>query len=143
MTLAKNGDQVKVHYTGTLNDGTVFDSSKDRDPLDFKLGIGQVIKGFDQAVEGLKVGESVAVNILAPDAYGEIREDLVIKVPSDQFPEGVSPEINQQFQIPQPNGTYAMVTVKEVNDDHVLMDGNHPMAGKDLNFEITLVEIDT
>lgn len=138
---AKQGDTVKVHYTGSLDDGTVFDSSKNRDPLEFTIGGGQVIKGFDDAAEGLAVGESVTVHIPAEEAYGPARPEMVLDVPRTQFPPDITPEIGQKLQVPHPEAGYLVVTVTEVTEDNVKLDANHELAGKALNFDIQLVEI--
>lgn len=138
---AKKGDTVKVHYTGSLDDGTIFDSSKGREPLQFIVGGGQVIKGFDDAVNGLEVGASVTVHIETADAYGPSRPEMVLDVPRTQFPITITPEVGQKLQVPHPEAGYLVVTVTEVTDDNVKLDANHDLAGKDLNFEIQLVEI--
>lgn len=138
---AKKGDTVKVHYTGSLDDGTIFDSSKGREPLQFIVGGGQVIKGFDDAVNGLEVGASVTVHIGTADAYGPSRPEMVLDVPRTQFPITITPEVGQKLQVPHPEAGYLVVTVTEVTDDNVKLDANHDLAGKDLNFEIQLVEI--
>ena len=137
---AKTGDTVRIHYTGTLNDGSVFDSSEGRDPLEFTLGEGQVIPGFEEAVAGMAVGEEKTVTIPADEAYGRTRQELVLTVPRAQLPAGMSPSVGQQLQLMQ--GTEAfVVTVREVRDDAVVLDANHPLAGQDLTFELSLVEI--
>jgi len=141
MSQAKNGDTVKVHYTGTLDDGTVFDSSREREPLSFTLGKGQLIPGFENAVTGMKVGDTTTANIPSDQAYGPVREEMVARVEKDQFPEGMNPELGQQLQVPQQDGQMLIVTVTEVDDTHVTLDANHPLAGKDLTFDIELVEI--
>ena len=141
MAAATKGDSVKIHYTGTLNDGTVFDSSAGREPLGFTLGSGQVIPGFDDAVLGMSHGESKKVTISADRAYGERQKELVMPVPRNQVPPEINPEVGQKLQIQGPNGQPMMVEVVEVNDDHIMLDANPPLAGKDLTFEIELVEI--
>ncbi len=141
MTTAKNGDTVKIHYTGTLDDGSVFDTSNDRDPLGFKLGGGQVIPGFEEAVLGMTVGESKKVNIPMDKAYGRRNEDLVITVPRDQVPPDIKPELGLKLQMGGPNGEIIMVEVVDVGDETISLDANPPLAGQDLNFEIKLVEI--
>lgn len=140
MTQVKSGDTAKVHYTGTLADGTIFDSSRERDPLEFEVGAGQLIAGFDQAVFGMSVGETRNVNIPAADAYGPHRSELVIDVDKKQFPEGLNPEVGQQLQTQDNHGHPLVVTVTAIDGDKVTLDANHPLAGKDLNFEIELVE---
>ncbi|AQT66946.1 FKBP-type 16 kDa peptidyl-prolyl cis-trans isomerase [Anaerohalosphaera lusitana] len=141
MSQAKKGDQVKVHYTGKLDDGTVFDSSEGRDPLDFELGAGQVIPGFEQGTEGMEPGESKTIKIECKDAYGERREEMVQKVSKQELPDDVDPQIGQQYRVPLQNGGSVVVTVSEVTDEDVTLDANHPLAGKNLTFDIELVEI--
>lgn len=141
MTVAKSGDKVKVHYHGTLSDDSVFDSSREREPLEFVLGSGSVIPGFDAGVTGLKVGEIKKVNIPCADAYGEYSEKMIIDFDKAQFPEGVEPQIGQQLQMMTETGQPVMVTVKAVEEEIVKLDANHMLAGKDLNFELELVEI--
>jgi len=141
MEEVKNGDSVKVHYKGTLADGTVFDSSEGRDPLSFKVGENQVIPGFEQAVVGMKVGDSRTETIAADNAYGAKREELLIKAPREHMPEGLEPEVGQQLQMTTREGRPVPVTIIEVGEAEVTLDANHPLAGKDLTFEITLVEI--
>ena len=141
MATAKNGDNVKIHYTGTLDDGSVFDTSSGREPLGFKLGGSQVIPGFEEAVLGMAVGESKKVNIPMDKAYGRRNEDLVITVPRDQVPPEIKPELGLKLQMGGPNGEIIMVEVVDVTDDTISLDANPPLAGQDLNFEIELVEI--
>lgn len=141
MRQAADGDKVKVHYTGTLGDGTVFDSSREREPLEFTLGDGKLIKGFNQAVVGLGTGDSRDVTISAEEAYGQRREELVVKIPKDQFPPNIEPEPGVMLNLRQPDGGVLDVTITEVTDDAVMLDGNHPLAGRDLTFNIELVEI--
>jgi len=137
----EEGNTVKVHYTGKLNDGTVFDSSKEREPLEFKVGEGQVIPGFEQTVVGMKVGQSKIVTIPMADAYGPYNEQQVFTANRSRFPEGVIPEVGQQVQVSQQDGKQAVMRITEVTETSVKLDGNHPLAGKDLNFEIEIVEI--
>lgn len=141
MSKAKKGDTVKVHYKGTLGDGTVFDSSEGREPLEFKLGEGRVIPGFELAVDGLTVGESRTVDIPCGEAYGERREELIQEVPRDQFPEDMNVETGQRLQLSLHDGQQMIVEVASITDAAVTLDANHPLAGKDLNFHIELVEI--
>lgn len=141
MVAAKKGDRVKVHYTGKLQDGTVFDSSIDREPLEFTLGDGNMIKGFDAAVHGLQQGEKVTANIPSNEAYGEKKQDMFVEVPKSEVPENIKPEVGQQLQVQQANGQAMPVVVAEVTEDKIVLDANHPLAGKDLTFEIELVEI--
>ncbi len=138
---ARKGDTVAVHYTGTLDDGEVFDSSRERDPLEFTVGSGQVIPGFDRAVEGLEVGKIREVRLDPDEAYGQAREDLVVQVPADQFPAGVEPEVGRQVQVQVAPGQARVATIREVGDDSVRLDLNHPLAGHALTFAVELVEI--
>ena len=141
MSKVKDGDTVKVHYTGTLTDGTVFDTSEEREPLEFTLGQGQLIPGFEKAVVGMNVGDSTEVEIPSDDAYGESREDLVISVPKDQLPDDVEPQVGMQLQVNQQDGQPIPVRITEVGEENLTLDANHPLAGQDLKFEIELVEI--
>lgn len=142
MSTVKNTDTVRVHYTGTTDDGVTFDSSRERDePLEFTMGQGQLIPGFEKAVEGMSVGDTAKVNIPTEEAYGPVREDMIVEVERSRFPEDISPEIGQQLQIQQPNGQPMPVVVKEVNETQVTLDANHPLAGQALTFDIELVEI--
>jgi peptidylprolyl isomerase len=140
-TVAKSGDTVKVHYTGTLDDGSVFDSSENREPLEFTLGEGSVIPGFENAVMGLKLGDSVTVTIPAGEAYGEYQDNMLMEIDRAQLPQGLNPEVGMQLQMQQMDGTAVIVVISEVGEDSITIDGNHPLAGKDLTFEIELVEI--
>lgn len=137
--MIEKGNVVAVHYTGKLTDGNMFDSSEGRDPLKFQVGSGQIIPGFENAIIGKNVGDKVTVNIPAEQAYGEVREDLLVKVGKDQLPGEV--QIGQSLSAQADNGQQVNVTVKEINEDHVIIDGNHPLAGKELVFDIEVVEI--
>ena len=139
--MASDGNTVKVHYTGTLEDGTTFDTSVGREPLEFTLGAGKMIPGFEKAVYGLAIGESKTVTILAEEAYGPYRTDLVTIVEREQLPTGLEPEVGQQLQAQQTDGSTAMVIVTDVSETTITIDANHFLAGKDLTFEIKLVEI--
>ncbi len=141
MSIAKDGDTVKVHYTGTLENGEVFDTSQEREPLEFTLGQGQLIPGFEKAVIGLNVGDSTKVDIPSGEAYGELREDLVLNVPKDQLPADVEPQVGMQLQVNQPNGQPVPVRITNITDEELTLDANHPLAGKDLSFKIELVEV--
>jgi peptidylprolyl isomerase len=138
---ADYGDTVQVNYTGKLADGTVFDSSVERGPLEFTLGAGQTIPGFEKAVLGMKVGEKKTVTIPADEAYGPRRDELVAEVPREKLPSDMTPEVGQQLLMRQPDDGEIVVTITEVTDDTVTIDANHPLAGKDLTFEIELVKI--
>jgi len=138
---AKNGDRVRVHYTGRLEDGQEFDSSRGGDPLEFTIGAGEVIPGFDEGVSGMTPGETKTVEIEPEDAYGQPREQLVGTIAREaaQFP--IEPQVGMNFLLPLPDGNQLEVTVTEVTDLHVTVDGNHPLAGKKLIFDIELLEI--
>jgi len=138
---AKVGDTIRVHYTGTLDDGTVFDSSVGREPLQFTIGLGQMIPGFDKGVVGLNLSESKTITIPADQAYGPYRADLVQVVARDQLPPDSELEVGQMLQASQPNGQIILVTITNVTDSDVTLDANHRLAGKNLTFEIQLVEI--
>jgi peptidylprolyl isomerase len=138
---ARNGDAVQVHYTGKLADGTVFDSSVGREPLEFTLGAGQMIPGFEKAVFGMKVGEKKTVTIPADEAYGPYRDDLVVEISREKLPSDMTPEVGQQLVMRQPDGTEIVVVITAVSDETVTIDANHPLAGKELTFEIELVKI--
>jgi FKBP-type peptidyl-prolyl cis-trans isomerase 2 len=140
LSKVKEGDTVKVHYTGTLKNGEVFDSSKDKEPLEFTLGEGQLIPGFEKAVVGMAIGDSASIDIPSDEAYGEEREDLIINVPKDQLPEDITPQVGMQLQVNQGNGQPIPVRIKEVGETELTLDANHPLAGQDLSFEIELVE---
>lgn len=141
MAQAKKGDSVKIHYTGQLDDGTVFDSSRDREPLEFTVGTGMVIPGFDQAVVGMQVGDEKKAEVSAEEAYGPRRDDLMIPVPKERLPDDLEPEVGQQLQMQTGDGQTFVASVAQVEDDAVVLDANHPLAGKDLTFEIELVDI--
>lgn len=141
MQQVKNGDTVRVHYHGKLDDGTTFDSSNGRDPLEFKAGVGQVIKGFDDAVIGMQVGEKKTVHIPVHHAYGERRDDMMMEYPKSEFPADMTPEPGMELQMSDNQGNVFPVVITEVNDEVVMLDANHPLAGKDLTFEIELVSI--
>ncbi len=137
---AKEGDTVKIHYMGTLEDGSIFDSSKGREPLKFTLGQHEVIPGFEEAVLGMKVGETKKISIPPKQAYGEINPEFIQKVPRSQLPQGDFKPGTQLVAYTQDEKTQ-IFTVIECNQDQVTLDGNHPMAGKTLNFDLELVEI--
>ncbi|SHO47928.1 FKBP-type peptidyl-prolyl cis-trans isomerase [Desulfopila aestuarii] len=141
MAQVKNGDTVKVHYTGTLEDGSVFDSSEGRDPLEFKVGSGQVIVGFDEAVTGMAVGEKKTVMIPCSKAYGELQEDLVMTVPQAQVPPDLKLEVGMLLEVGGTNGEVLRVKVIDITPDSVMLDANPPLAGKDLTFALELVGI--
>ncbi len=138
---AKKGDAVQVHYTGKLEDGSVFDSSANREPLGFTLGDGNMIKGFDTAVDGMALGDKVTVTIPAAEAYGERREDMIIAVPIAQVPADIKPEIGLALTLQGENGQPMPVTVVDVDAEKIKLDANHQLAGKDLIFDIELVKV--
>ena len=141
MQKAEHGDRVRVHYTGTLEDGTEFDSSRGRETLEFVLGEGKVIKGFDDAVNGMAPAETCTVAIPAGEAYGMHRDDMVMEVDRDQFPVDVPLQQGQHYRFDSNDGSTVIMRVVEMNEQTVTLDGNHPLAGDDLKFEIELVEI--
>ena len=137
----KKGDTIRVHYTGKLEDGQEFDSSLKRDPLQFQVGTGSMIKGFENAVLDLKPGDKKTVTIVPEEAYGERDENLLIKMPKKSVPEGVTPEVGMRLQLANQQGQAVPVVVTEVLDDSLRLDANHPLAGKTLVFDIEVVEI--
>ncbi len=141
MTKIKDGDSVKVHYTGTLKDGTVFDSSRDREPLEFTLGSGMLIPGFEAAVVGMTVGDSTKVTIAPENAYGDVNEELVLTVPMEQVPSHITPEAGMMLQLQTEDGGAMEVVITSVSDDGIVLDANHPLAGQELTFDIEIVEI--
>jgi peptidylprolyl isomerase len=141
MPQAKTGDTVRLHYVGSLPDGDVFDSSTGREPLEFVLGAGSVIAGFDDGVLGMSPGESKTVEIPADRAYGPRYEERVFDVEKARLPHDLQVEVGQQLRMGQPDGRSVTVTVTSVTPNSITLDGNHPLAGKDLVFEVQLVEI--
>ena len=141
MAEAKKGDKVTVHYTGTLTDESEFDSTREADPLEFTIGDGQLIKGFDDAVTGMTVGESKTVTIAADEAYGSTNEEMVFDIERSQFAEDVTPELGQRFQLDTPDGQQIVVTITAIEGDKITLDANHPLAGQDLTFELELMTI--
>lgn len=141
MSTAKQGDTVQIHYTGKLDDGTVFDSSEGREPLAVTLGEGQVIPGFEAAALGMEVGETKEARLDVADAYGERRDDLLLEVPREQLPDELEVEVGTPLQLQQPDGQAVPVTVAKLDDEQVVLDANHPLAGQPLIFELTLVAI--
>lgn len=142
MNKAKNGDKVKVHYTGKLDDGTVFDSSLNRDPLEFTLGEDQVIFGFERAVIGMEPGERKTATVAPEEGYGPHRPEMLVEVPRSQFPDDLEPEVDQRLQMKRRDGQILIVRVADVAGDTVTLDANHPLAGKELTFDIELLEIE-
>lgn len=141
MAKINQGDVVQVHYTGTLEDGTVFDTSEGREPLTFTVGEEKVIPGFERAVVGMEPGDEKTAELSPEQAYGPHREDMVQEMEQDQLPEDVDPEVGQQLQLRLQNGRTIPVVVTDVADGAVTIDANHPLAGKTLTFDIEVVDI--
>lgn len=141
MAQAKQNDTVKVHYKGTLENGEVFDSSEGRDPLQFTLGTGQVIPGFDNGITGMEINEEKTIKIPAADAYGEVNEQLVQKVPRTALSDEIQPEVGLKLVSKTPEGQEIPIVVTEVAEEDITIDANHPLAGEDLTFEVKLLEI--
>ena len=141
MTQVKSGDTVAIHYTGTLLDGSTFDSSEGREPLEFVVGSGQIIPGLDVALPGMEVGDNKVVKIGSDDAYGPLNPEMRQAVPREGIPADIPLEVGTQLQMQTPDGQAMSVTVVEVDDATVTLDANHPLAGKDLQFDIELVKI--
>lgn len=141
MQQAQNGDKVRVHYHGKLKSGETFDSSQGREPLEFTVGSGQVIRGFDEGVIGMKTGDARTVEIPVVDAYGEKEEERIVEFPMNQFPEDLKPEVGMQLMMSDGSGQQLPVVITEVKEESVVLDANHPLAGQDLIFDIELVEI--
>lgn len=141
MTLAKTGDTVRIHYTGSLTDGTKFDSSEGKDPLEFKLGEGQVIKGLENEIEGMEVGAKSTVTIASDEAYGPRNPSQIQKVERSTIPAEIDLQVGMQLGANTQNGQQLTLTVMEVTDTEVTLDANHPLAGRDLVFDVELVEV--
>ncbi len=141
MTQVKSGDTVRIHYTGTLSDGATFDSSAGRDPLEFTVGSGQIIPGLDAALPGMAVGDKKTVEVPCADAYGEADPNAMQSVPRGEIPDHIPLDLGTQLQVQTPQGQTLQVTVAQVDEEKVVLDANHPLAGKDLTFDIELVEI--
>ena len=141
MAPAKSGDTVSVHYKGSLDDGTVFDTSEGREPLVFTLGGGEVIPGFEKAVDGLEPGQSSTVTIPPEEAYGPHREEMTLTIGREHLPEDLDPQVGQQLSLTQEDGGAVNVVITAVEEATVTLDANHPLAGKALTFELTLVSI--
>ncbi len=138
-----NGQKVKIHYTGTLDDGTKFDSSEGRDPLSFEMGAGMVIPGFETGVKDMAVGEKKSIHIPAAEAYGEVRKEMVMEFERNQLPEGLEPEAGMSLQMQGPEGQPIPVQITAVAETTITIDANHPLAGQNLNFELELIKIDS
>lgn len=141
MSRVKKDDTVKVHYTGKLNDGQVFDSSVNREPLEFKVGAGMMIPGFEKGVMDMELNEKKSISIPADEAYGEVKDDLFQEIPKDQLPKEIEPEVGMGLAAQMPDGRQQQLRIAEVKEDSIVVDANHPLAGKELNFEIEVVEI--
>lgn len=142
MTNAKEGDTVFVHYTGKLDDDTVFDSSRDREPLSFAIGEGKVIPGFEKEVVGMTPGDTKTITIGSEQAYGPYRDDQVIEVERERLPDEIEPEVGHQLQVQQADGSTSVVVIKDVTEEKVVLDANHPLAGQDLTFDLELVKVE-
>lgn len=143
MAEIKDGDTVRIHYTGTLTDGSAFDSSDGRDPLEFVVGSGHIIAGLDAAMAGMQAGDRKTVEIACADAYGPINPALHQGVPRDALPDDIALEVGMQLQMQTPQGDPMPVTVTAVDDEQVMLDANHPLAGRDLVFEFEVVSVET
>jgi len=141
MASVKTGDTVQVHYTGKLQDKTVFDSSEGREPLQFTVGKGQLISGFEQGVIGMTVGETRTLTLPPDEAYGEVRDDLVATIGLDQLPADMSPKVGQVLQVTQPDGDQVLLNITAIDEEEITVDANPPLAGKTLVFDIELVAI--
>lgn len=141
MSQVKQNDTVRVHYTGKLTDGQIFDSSLERDPIEFTMGQGQLIPGFEKGLLDMKVNEKKTVEIPADEAYGQPREELIQEVDKNQLPEEIKPEPGMGLVSKAPDGREMNLVVREVKEDTIVVDGNHPLAGKDLVFDLEVVEI--
>ena len=141
MAHPRSGDTVKVHYTARLDDGRVFDSSKERDPLELTIGEGKPFPGFDEAVTQMQPGEERTVTIPADRGYGPHRPELLVAVDRTEFPNDIQPQVGQQLQVRHEQGQVSVVTVADVSDEQVTLDANHPLAGRDLTLELQLVEV--
>ena len=138
--MIEDGKKVRIHYTGTLSDGEKFDSSAGKDPLEFETGAGAVIPGFDSAVRDMEVGGKKTVTLPCKEAYGEVRDEMIGDIPKDKFPEEMEIQVGMPLQMQGPQGPVPVV-VKEIKENEVTIDANHPLAGQDLTFELELVEI--
>ncbi|MGM0613096.1 MAG: FKBP-type peptidyl-prolyl cis-trans isomerase [Bacteroidota bacterium] len=141
MTPVKKGNKVKVHYTGKFTDDTVFDSSVTKEPLEFEVGAGQMIEGFDKAVEGMELNEKKTIKLKPEEAYGPKRDELLITVSKEEVFKDMDVKVGQKFEVPQQDGNTVVVEVEDIKDDDVVLNGNHPLAGKELVFDIQLVDI--
>jgi peptidylprolyl isomerase len=141
MSKVKDGDTVKVHYTGKLENGDVFDSSRERDPFEFTVGNKAVIPGFEKGVVGMGVGDTKTIEIPPEEAYGAKQDELVVVVKKSEFPEDITPSIGQRLQIKQQDGNPVVVTITDLTEDNITLDANHPLAGYTLFFDVELIDI--
>jgi peptidylprolyl isomerase len=141
MIKAEQGSKVKVHYTGKLEEGIIFDTSENREPLEFEIGGGQVIPGFENGVVDMSVGDKKIIEIPSEMAYGPVMDELVFQVPLDKFTPDAKPEVGQKYNVTQKDGSVITVSVAAIDDVNVSLDANHPLAGKNLVFEVEIVEI--
>lgn len=141
MSQVKKDDTVKVHYTGKLKNGEVFDSSLNREPLEFKVGSGMMIPGFEKGVLDMELNEKKTIEIPSEEAYGAVKDELFQEVPKSQLPEEIKPEVGMGLAAQMPDGKQQQLRIAEVKEDSIVVDANHPLAGKDLNFEVEVVEI--
>jgi peptidylprolyl isomerase len=141
MSQAQKGNTVRVHFTGKLDNGEVFDTSKGKNPMEFKIGEGTVIQGLEKAVIGMHEGETKTAKIPAEDAYGLYRKELVAEVEKDRLPDDIEPQVGQLLKVKQNNGEVFTVSISKIGDNNITLDANHPLAGKDLTFDLNLVEL--
>ena len=141
MSQVKENDTVKIHYTGKLQDGQVFDSSLERDPIEFTIGGGQIIPGLEKGLIDMKVNDKKTIEIPQAEAYGDVQKELFQEVPKEQLPQEITPEVGMGLVAKNPDGSERQLRVAEVNDDSIVIDANHPLAGKDLIFDVEVVEI--
>lgn len=141
MNQVKGNETVKLHYTGKLSDGQVFDSSLQREPLEVKLGEGRLIPGFEKGLVAMKVNEKKTITIPKEEAYGEVQKELFQPIPKENLPKEIEPKVGMGLVSKHPDGSERQLRIAEVNDDHIVVDANHPLAGKDLTFELELLEI--
>ncbi len=141
MSQVQGNETVKLHYTGRLNDGQVFDSSVQREPLEVKLGEGKLIPGFEKGLVAMKVNEKKTITIPKEEAYGEVQKELFQKIPSENLPQEIKPEVGMGLVSKNPDGSERQLRIADVKEDFIIVDANHPLAGQDLTFELELLEI--
>ncbi len=141
MAHARTGNKVRLHFTGKLDDGTVFATSTDSEPIEFTLGQNQVLPGLEEAVEGMATGESKTVKIPSDQAYGPRRDDLTQEIPKEHLPADLRPQVGQRLQIDRRDGDSVIVSIAAVSDAAITVDANHPLAGKDLTFDLEMIEV--